>query len=52
MKFEDLPEPKHTKIGFFQFLKETWYYYLIIIPFAIWNEEIIYFIVWLASWIS
>jgi hypothetical protein len=56
MKFEDLPEPKHRKIGFFRFLKETWYFY--IIPYAmalsiiIWNDDIMYWIFWIASWIT
>lgn len=46
--FDDLPEPMHRRITFWEFLKHTWYWYLIVIPSIVLDEEILEWIFWLA----
>jgi hypothetical protein len=52
VKFEDLPEPEHKRMTFWEFLKMSWYWYLIGIPFSVFNDEIVNWIAWLADLIN
>lgn len=45
--FEDLPEPMHKRLTFWEFLKMTWYWYLIVIPFTLLDEVVLDWTFWL-----
>lgn len=49
VKFEDLPEPKHVLMSFRVFITHTWYWYLIVAPFMIFNQEIMDCICWFSG---